>query len=74
MLPRGYDKTRALRFLAWRPAEDPGMCEQVTAEIGLNAYCGHLLTTIGPASLYPERASQINVAPAPVGYPWHSVT
>ena len=40
------------------------MCEPVTAEIGLNACCGHLLTTIGLASLCPERASQTNAMPA----------
>jgi len=46
----------------------------VTAENALNACCGHLLTTIGLASLYPERASQINAMPAPPGRPWRSIT
>ena len=60
------------RFLA--PTDNPGMYEPVTAENALNACCGHLLTTIGLASLYPERASQINAAPAPPGHPWRSIT
>ncbi len=50
------------------------MYEPVTAENALNACCGHLLTTIGLASLHPERASQITAAPAPVGRPWSSAT
>jgi hypothetical protein len=45
-------------------AENPGMYEAATAENVLNACCGHLLTTIGLASRYPERASQINAMPA----------
>ena len=54
------------RFLARHaPADNPGMYEPVTAESALNACCGHLLTTIGLASLYPERASQISTMPAP---------
>ena len=54
------------RFFAMHaPAENPGMYEAVTAENALNACCGHLLTTIGLASLYPERANQINAMPAP---------
>ena len=31
----------------------------------MDACCGHLLTTIGLAGLYPEWASQINAIPAP---------
>ena len=63
------------RFFAMHaPAENPGMYEAVTAENALNACCGHLLTTIGLASLFPERASQINAAPAPPGHPWRLIT
>jgi hypothetical protein len=63
------------RFLALHaPAGNPGMYEPVTAENALNACCGHLLTTIGLASLYPERASQINAMPALPGRPWRSIT
>jgi hypothetical protein len=63
------------RFLAMHaPADNPGMYESVTAENALNACCGHLLTTIGLASLYPERASQISTEPAPAGHPWKSLT
>ena len=63
------------RFLALQaPADNPGMYEPVTAENALNACCGHLLTIIGLASLYPERASQINAIPAPLGRPWRSIT
>ena len=63
------------RFLALHaPADNPGMYEPVTAENALNACCGHLLTTIGLASLYPQRASQINAMPAPQGRPWRSIT
>jgi len=43
------------------------MYEPVTAENALNACCGHLLTTIGLASLYPERASQIDAISTPLG-------
>ena len=50
------------------------MYEPVTAENALNACWGHLLTTIGLASLYPERASQVNAMPAPVGRPRRSIT
>jgi hypothetical protein len=63
------------RFLAVHaPVDNPAMYEPVTAENALNACCGHLLTTIGLASLYPEGASQINATPAPAGRPWCSVT
>ena len=54
-------------------ADNRGMCEPVTVENALNACCGHLLTTIGLASLYPERASQINAIPAPLGRPWRTL-
>ena len=43
------------------------MYEPVTAENALIACCGHLLTTIGLARLYPEQASQINSIPTSVG-------
>ncbi len=49
------------------PADNPGMYEPVTAENALNACCGHLLTTIGLARLYPEPTSQINSIPASMG-------
>ena len=52
----------------------PGIYEPVTADNALNACWGHLLTTIGLASLYRERASQVNAMPAPVGRPWRSIT
>ena len=75
MLSRGYDKDTRQRFLALHaPADNPGMYEPVTAENALNTCCGHLLTTIGLASLYPEQASQINAMPAPTGRPWRSIT
>jgi len=60
-------------FAMYAPAENPGMCEAVTAENALNACCGHLLTTIGLASLYPERASQINAMLASQDRPWRSI-
>jgi hypothetical protein len=56
------------------PPDNPGMYEPVTAENALNACCGHLLTTIGLASFYPERARQISAMPAPRGHPWRSIT
>ena len=65
MLPQGYDKTRVLRFLAWRPAEDPGMCEPVTAKIAPNAYCGHLLITIGLAASTPNWPASSTPPPHP---------
>lgn len=61
-------------FAMHAPPDNPDMYEPVTAEAALNACCGHLLTSIGLASLYPERAGQIGVEPAPVGHPWRSLT
>jgi hypothetical protein len=52
------------------PADNPGTFEPVTAESALNACCGHLLTTSGLASLYRERASQINAMPVPPVRPY----
>jgi hypothetical protein len=44
------------RFLALgASAKNSGMYEPVIAEHAPNACCGHLLTTIGVASLYPSR-------------------
>lgn len=48
------------------PAQEPCMYEPVTAEIALNSACGHLLTTIGMAVLYPERAAQLSASASPV--------
>ena len=41
-----------------------GMYEPVTAETALINSCGHLLTTLGLAALYPERATSIMAMPA----------
>jgi hypothetical protein len=49
------------------------MYEAVTAENALNTCRGHLLTTIGLASPYPERASQINAMLASQDRPWRSI-
>lgn len=56
------------------PVDNPGMYEPVTAENALNASCGHMLTTIGLAALYPDGASRVDTMPAPTGHPWRSRT
>lgn len=53
------------RFAAMAPVDHPDMYEPVTAEIALNSCCGHLLTTLGLNSLYPEAAARILAQPAP---------
>lgn len=48
------------------PAQNRDIYEPVTAEIALNSACGHLLTAIGMAALYPQRAAQLGTVAAPV--------
>ena len=50
-----------------RPRENPAMYEPVTAENAVNAWCGHLLTTIGLASLYPRAGQPDRRVSAPLG-------
>jgi len=44
------------------PVQNPGMYEPVTAESALNSCCAHLLTAIGLADLYPERAAHLSAS------------
>ena len=50
-----------------RPRENPAMYEPVTAENAVNACCGHLLTTIGLASLYPRAGQPDRRVSTPLG-------
>jgi len=52
-------------LVAAAPAQNPDMYEPVSAEIALNSCCGHLLTSIGLAAMYPERAAQLNRSAQP---------
>jgi hypothetical protein len=50
---------------AHAPVADRDMYEPVTAEDALTNCCGHLLTTIGLAILYPDNAARVAAMPAP---------
>lgn len=52
-------------YAAAAPADHPDMYEPVTAESALNSCCGHLLTTLGLNSLYPDAAARLLAQPAP---------
>jgi hypothetical protein len=51
------------------PAQNPDMYEPVTADIALNSCCENLLTGIGLAAMYPERAAQLSAAASLGGEP-----
>lgn len=53
------------RYAASAPAASPDVYEPVTAERALNDCCGDLLTSLGMANLYPQRAAEIATEPAP---------
>ncbi len=63
------------------PAQNPAMYESATAEAALNSCYGQLLTAIGMAAVYPDRAAQLSCncqparrvirAPGSAGHPRH---
>jgi hypothetical protein len=57
--------THQRELAASAPPDHHDMYEPVTAELALNACCGHLLTSIGLAHLHPARAAQPQHSPAP---------
>ena len=73
MLSRRYDKTPPALPRPARSVDNHGMHQGVTAEARPQHLPRLRAHTTGPASLYPERASQINAMPAPPVRPRRTV-